>query len=126
MEKKKTTELIDQLRSYFGATVIGSYLFVDSGLLSEEDINDIDIVPRAGRLGDTGRFLEDNNFISSDKIRYTSAEYDKPIDVLTTLVGQPTNVDDLVKFKFNRGYLDDLRQLKKVVENKINKNGNTE
>lgn len=118
---KQTTLLVDQLKSYFGATLIGSYLFLEAGFLTEDDINDIDIVPRPGRVEDTKRFLEDNGFKTADGIRYHSQDYDKPIDVLQTLAGQPRTVPELMKFKFGRGYIDDLNQLEKVIISKKTK-----
>lgn len=112
---------MDQLKSYFGATLIGSYLFLEAGFLTEDDINDIDIVPRPGRVEDTKRFLEDNGFKTADGTRYYSQEYDKPIDVMGTLAGQQRTVPELIKFKFERAYIDDLNQLEKVIISKKNK-----
>lgn len=119
---KKTTDLIPQLKSYFGVVMIGSYLFLEAGFLPEEDINDIDIVPQPGRIRDAKNFLEDNGFVSVDGTRYSNPEYDKPIDVLSTLVGEPRTVPEIIKFKFERAYLDDLNQIEKVIQSKRLKN----
>lgn len=119
MDKKKSIEVVRQLTKYFNAKVIGSQMFVDAGLLSEEDTNDIDIVVLDDKYTE---LLKDHGFVKQeDGIRYLNPEYDKPIDVFTSYVNQPRTIDELIVFKFDRGYQDDLNQLIKVVENKKNK-----
>lgn len=118
---KKTTELALQLKSYFGAKIIGSYLFFEEGLVDEGDINDVDVVPGPGRNTELKNYLKDNGFSTVDDIRFTNNEYDKPIDVIKFSIADPTTVPDLIRYKYNRGFLDDLRQLEKVIKAKINK-----
>lgn len=118
---KKSTEILEQLKNYFGAIVIGSHLLVENGLLEEEDTNDIDVIITT--KGDrVESFLKDAGLTSVDTsnieyVRYSNPDYDKPIVVFPSMLKKhPATIDQVVLHKFNRGLLDDIRQLEKVIK----------
>lgn len=114
----RSIEVVNQLKSYFGAVVIGSQLFVDNNLLSEEDTNDIDVMVNNAKRTSVMDFLRDAGFKTSDNVRFISASHDKPIDVFAYNADHPLTLGAHIAYKFNRGYTDDLRQLAMVVFNK--------
>lgn len=137
--QKRTIEIVDQLKRYFGLKVIGSYLLVEANLLSEDDVNDIDLaVEKGSDLTDrVKRFLMDhgfdievvtkveNNSYKNVDVRYKfkSSEYDKIIDLnIFTRMPDIYTTGELIKAKFESGRTDDLKQLAMVI---FNKAGNT-
>lgn len=138
MDKKKSIEVVAQLTRYFGAKVIGTQLLVDAGLLSEEDTNDIDIA--AVKDFDTTdrifKFLTDLGFSKEDvlhkedvystetlvRTKFSNVAYDKIIDI-NYFKNMPEiySISQIVKSKFERSSIDDIRQLEKVIKNKKNK-----
>lgn len=122
---KKTAEIIPQLKSYFGAMTIGSYLLVEEGYLDSNDVNDIDIVVTT-KQDRVESFLEDLGFSATESedaksSRFKSDLYDKPIDIYRSLINHPTTVDNVIRHKFNRGYKDDLDQLELVIKRRKEK-----
>lgn len=132
---KKTIEIVNELKRYFGATVIGSQLFVDAGLLSEEDTNDIDIavVLNDNTTSRMFEFLKDKGFASEDittrKDMYSEAilkrtlfynmNYDKKIDAnYFNQMPKVYSITELISEKFNANRADDLKQLSMVIFNK--------
>lgn len=128
---KKSLEIVEQMKRYFNAQVIGSQLFVDAGLLPESSTNDIDIavVEKADSTNSVKTFLEDQGFVGEpmytnptgynqvlSRIRYSHPDYDKIID-LNYFSKNPTvyTIPELVKAKFNQGRKQDLHQLFEVL-----------
>lgn len=126
---KKTINVVKDLIRYFDAVVIGSQLFVDKGLLSEEDINDIDIAATGDEKG-MFKYLSDLGFTKTDlttgapynkaiaRTKWTHTDYDKVIDV-NYFNHKPSvfKIPELVKAKFESGRVDDLKQLSMVMFN---------
>lgn len=132
---KKSKEVVDQLIRYFGAKVIGTQLLVDAQLLSEDDTNDIDIaaVKDFETTYRIHKFLIDLGFVDEDvlekesiysatvvkRTKFSNPEYDKIIDV-NYFKNNPTiySIPELIKMKFERGSVDDIRQLSMAIFNK--------
>lgn len=129
---KKSLEIVEQLKRYFNAQVIGSQLFVDAGLLPESSTNDIDIavVEKSDSTNSVKTFLEDQGFSGEElyvfdndryknvlsRVKYKHPEYDKVIDLNYFSKTQMIyTIPELVQAKFSQGRKQDLEQLIEVI-----------
>lgn len=132
---KKSILVVGQLEKYFGAKIIGSYLFVEADLLKEEDVNDIDIIAdhSSASVNRMKVYLTDAGFTAEDvktrdsiysaeilvRTKWSNSEYDKVID-MNYFKALPTvyTIPELVQAKFKSGRADDLKQLAMVIFNR--------
>lgn len=132
---KKSIEIVEQLKKYFGVVVIGTQLIVDEKLLHESDTTDIDVavVFSTDITGRIKQYLKDFGFTGKDILRrediyseevlirteYTNPEFDKPID-LNYFKSKPEvkTISEIIRAKFERGAVNDLKQISMIVFNK--------
>lgn len=123
---KKTRDVVRQLEQYFGVEVIGSQILVDQELLDESLTKDIDVMCTSTEdvKNRIHKFLLDAGFKhyppqegSNPREFFASPHYDKKIDLHTfPIIQKVYTLPELIKAKFERGYVEDLRHIKYVVE----------
>ena len=125
-------EIIQDLRRYFNADIIGSYTFVELGLLSKVD--DIDFCTPSGNIDN---FLKDRGYtvayrdvyfldINSKQTLATKYVREGYIPLHRLYIKRKDIVTDeheVLAYKLKRGRLRDLVQVREIVDNLIkNKN----
>lgn len=124
-------DIIQKLKNYFNAQIVGSYIFVENGLLSIDDINDIDVNVKGDAENNVRRFLEDEGYNETSKPHQYrgyeqvpgslmfSKEGKKLIHVLLQNDLKVYSISELIAKKYERNQKSDLEQLQKVIEYKI-------
>lgn len=127
--------IISDMKRYFNAKIIGSYLLVEKELLDPEDINDIDIMVSVNFEKQLYNYLSDKGF----KQTFTRGEqigYEKGNAIfeqipdgnftnkefrIDVVVGEENiyNINVLLGRKMERGLDKDYRQILKIVSNKL-------
>lgn len=143
VEMKITNEIqqiISEVKRYFNAKIIGSYLLVDKELLEIEDINDIDIMVSSNFEKQLYNYLSDKGFkqtftrgkqigyekgsaIFEQKPNGDFTNNDFKIDVV---IGDEAvfDVNTLLSEKMKRASKTDYKQILKIVSNNLGININ--
>ena len=113
MSSIKIVRTAEQL---FGGKLIGSYLFVEDGLLDLEDVNDIDLAIQEGILGGVVNYLRDEGYTNPVGYHFHK-EGQKTIQLVPhrDSFNIYTDLPQLVKVKYERASKTDLKQLVKIV-----------
>lgn len=119
-----------QICKYFNGRIIGSYMFVTQKLLTEDQVNDIDIMVSSVTVQNVRRFLNDNGYKETDPYRQERgyAPFDgskvfikdgfKPIHLLDTRETLTVfTIGELIASKYDRKSKSDIDQLQSVLKN---------
>lgn len=119
---------------YFKCRIIGSFLFVQEGLLSSDTVNDIDINVVDHQISKVRTFLSDHGYIETKPAYQQRGYADFEGSKVFTKQGHlnihllPTNdllnvysLGELIAKKYDRGLIDDLKQLELVITSKLQK-----
>lgn len=136
--KKSSLNISENILDYFETTkLVGSILLVNEGLVSTEDINNINIGYTDSKPWESDsctfriiRFLKDKGFketsiyethladsYNQGSLEFVNPEYDLPISLIRH--GDKFNVYDIpqvISDKFKRATESDLNQIEKAVE----------
>lgn len=120
----------DEIVKYFKGTYIGSYLFVQRGLLTLNDINDFDIAVELETLPQIYSYLEDKKYEKKKLLRNVlnyptdrnhivfSKDGYKPIHLFIKGKDfQVKGIYDIIAMKLRRKLTSDYDQVLKVIDN---------
>ena len=123
-------KILEKMKKYFDAKVIGSYLLVEMGLLLEEEINDIDVMVPS--IKKARSFLIDEEWIETEaphprkgydefevSMVFKSLFYDTPIHIVQGH-HEVWDYKTLLSKKILRGEKSDLQQIEKVCSRILN------
>ena len=133
MEPKNELSIVKNLINYFNAKVIGSYLFVQDGLLKVDDTNDIDFLVEKSKKENVRKFLNDNGY-KETQIPYSRTGYEyREGSFIFEKENNPTiditicnrskekfevkELHEVFGLKFKRGTKSDFIQLSKIIKN---------
>ena len=124
--KMKTINIVNQLCSYFGFQIIGSWLLVEKGL-DKNLVRDIDIILKTNdiRIYNIREFLRDNGFKETKheqdergyqfvqgSLIFVNSDYDKPIHIcLVNHIVKIYSIGKIIGSKYNRHNESDVLQL---------------
>lgn len=131
---EKSIDVVRSLIRFFNGEIIGSYMFVEKGLLKEKDINDIDVQVNKSVIDNVQRYLEDKGY-TQKKTRGNQLGYTRKTGTLWEIIpslvftkeGKTTihikektddvwSIPNLIKSKTERGKHSDYVQLLKVFD----------
>jgi len=112
-------QIVKNLQRYFNAKIIGSYIFVEKGMLKIDDINDIDVIVHPDNIENVYKYLEDFGY--KQTIRMRDGDFEKKNELRIDVVKSVKNVFSvatLIAEKFKRGSETDIEQLLKIMKQK--------
>lgn len=134
---KPFINLIQQLDDYFGAKPIGTYRFYQKGLLSIEDINDVDILIHHSSDKPIYKFIMHNDWVlENPQPSYQDDMFDSTLGLSFKHIGLelfPLKIQlhrstsselsiwsdsKIIAYKYDRGLYKDLITLGQIMQNK--------
>lgn len=131
--KTNSEKTVEKLQRYFNVKTIGSYLFVQKGLLTTDDISDIDILVQDDeQVKVIRKFLKDERYKETESpsddgyghVSKGSRLFEKEGELQIHLIidKEVLDLEDVISTKYKRGLKKDLKQIIKICRRKMFKN----